>query len=162
MNRNNDCRQYNSRRQALRRRRRIKRFLRKAVSFLLMLCICIGMIFALREISELYDGMDRKDPKLSVQLNKSDDGMDTDILKELEALAEKNKEAVDFVANYPDRAKYLGMEIDLSEEISSDTVPLLMQWDSAGDMSPMATVSWDCPAAAPPVCLWLICISRKI
>lgn len=51
------------------------------------------------------------------------------ISEELEDLLEKNREAADFVAGYPERDIYLDMPIDLTEDFESGTVPLLMQWD---------------------------------
>lgn len=47
----------------------------------------------------------------------------------LTELAEKNAEAVEFVYYYPVEGA-IDVTIDLSEEAFSDTVPLLLQWDS--------------------------------
>lgn len=49
--------------------------------------------------------------------------------QELQELYERNEEARDFVEEYPQRNTYLQQEIDLTGEISSGEVPLLMQWD---------------------------------
>lgn len=49
--------------------------------------------------------------------------------KELAELLEQNKETYDFVENYPNRETYAGKEIDLSDDVTSGSVPLLMQWD---------------------------------
>ena len=43
-------------------------------------------------------------------------------------LLERNPDAEEFVLNYPQK-KDINYEIDLSEHLGSDTVPLLMQWD---------------------------------
>ena len=47
----------------------------------------------------------------------------------LHQLAESNEETKEFVDNYSNREAYLGIEIDLSEDVSEGEVPLLMQWD---------------------------------
>lgn len=49
--------------------------------------------------------------------------------EELLELLEQNDEAADFVKNYSKREEYQGKEIDLSKDLSSGGVPLLMQWD---------------------------------
>ncbi len=49
--------------------------------------------------------------------------------KEFAELLEQNEETYDFVKNYPHRADYIGMDIDLSEDCKAGSVPLLMQWD---------------------------------
>lgn len=49
--------------------------------------------------------------------------------EELVEMLEKNEETYDFVTGYPDRADYVGKEIDLSGEIQTGHVPLLLQWD---------------------------------
>lgn len=48
--------------------------------------------------------------------------------EELIALVLKNQEAVDYVADYPEKHRK-NYEIDLSEEASGSTLPLLLQWD---------------------------------
>lgn len=51
-----------------------------------------------------------------------------EIPQQLLELQERNPETKDFVQNFPEnRGKF--WEIDLSDEASADTVPLLMQWD---------------------------------
>lgn len=49
--------------------------------------------------------------------------------KELEELLEQNEETYEFVKDYPNRADFMGREIDLSEDCDTNDVPLLMQWD---------------------------------
>lgn len=67
---------------------------------------------------------------LRVQWTDENDGSNAQsIEKALQELAENNKEAKFFVENYADREKYLGLEIDLSENVTEETVPLFLQWD---------------------------------
>lgn len=49
--------------------------------------------------------------------------------EELQELLEKYPETYDFVMGYSDRDKYVGKEIDLTEEVQEGEVPLLLQWD---------------------------------
>lgn len=49
--------------------------------------------------------------------------------EELLEMLEKNEETYEFVTGYPNRAEYMGSEINLTEECQTQTVPLLMQWD---------------------------------
>ncbi len=49
--------------------------------------------------------------------------------QEMQALLERNEEAAEFVKDYPNREKYMGKDIDLSEDVQEGLVPLLMQWD---------------------------------
>lgn len=49
--------------------------------------------------------------------------------EELLEMLEKNEETYEFVMGYPDRADYMGKEIDLSGEMQTGRVPLLLQWD---------------------------------
>ena len=52
-----------------------------------------------------------------------------DYPQELLELLEKNEETYDFVSGYPERADFMGKEIDLSKDYEPGNVPLLMQWD---------------------------------
>lgn len=55
---------------------------------------------------------------------------DTDSITDaLAELAENNEEAEDFVADYPNRQKYLGQSIDLTPDVLIGQVPLFLQWD---------------------------------
>ena len=47
----------------------------------------------------------------------------------LAKLAENNAEAADFIADYPNRQKYLGQSIDLTTDVLIGQVPLFLQWD---------------------------------
>ena len=71
-------------------------------------------------------------------------------------LLEKNPEATDFVLNYPLK-KDLKPDIDLSEYVGYNEVPLLLQWDErwgyseyAGDMMGLS--------GCGPTCLSMVCI----
>ncbi|MCI8483168.1 MAG: C39 family peptidase [Lachnospiraceae bacterium] len=44
-------------------------------------------------------------------------------------MLEKNEEAYEFVKGYPNRAAYMGKEIDLTKDCPAGEVPLLLQWD---------------------------------
>lgn len=44
-------------------------------------------------------------------------------------MLENNEETLNFVEGYGERAKWLEQEIDLSGEVTSGKVPLLLQWD---------------------------------
>lgn len=44
-------------------------------------------------------------------------------------MLEKNEETYEFVTEYPNRADYMGKEIDIAKECQGQEVPLLMQWD---------------------------------
>ena len=76
--------------------------------------------------------------------------------KELVALLDKNPETKDFVLNYPLR-KDASPEIDLSECIDTDDVPLLFQWDQrwgydryAGELMGLS--------GCGPTCLSMVCL----
>ena len=47
----------------------------------------------------------------------------------LHELVANNEETREFVDNYPNRHSYLGIEIDLTEEVCQGQVPLFIQWD---------------------------------
>ena len=76
--------------------------------------------------------------------------------KELVALLDKNPETKDFVLNYPLK-KDASPEIDLSECIDTDDVPLLFQWDQrwgydryAGELMGLS--------GCGPTCLSMVCL----
>ena len=76
--------------------------------------------------------------------------------KELVALLDKNPETKDFVLNYP-LQKDASPEIDLSECIDTDDVPLLFQWDQrwgydryAGELMGLS--------GCGPTCLSMVCL----
>ncbi len=49
--------------------------------------------------------------------------------EELLEMLEKNEETYEFVSGYPNRADYMGKEIDLTADYMDGKTPLLMQWD---------------------------------
>ena len=51
------------------------------------------------------------------------------IEQELAELLENNKEAKEFIKNYPNRTQYMKEKIELSEDFEVGKVPLFMQWD---------------------------------
>lgn len=137
----NEYRQYNKR-QHLRRRRMVRRFLKRIGALLLMLCICVGLIWTLKDISVLYDNKNSasieslhvfKKDEYEKKTNYFNRETDSRLIQELQELAEKNEETRDFVEDYPNRDNYLGLDIDLSDELNDirnfTEVPLLMQWD---------------------------------
>ena len=137
----NEYRQYNKR-QHLRRRRMVRRFLKRIGALLLMLCICVGLIWTLKDISVLYDNKNSasieslhvfKKDEYEKKTNYFNRETDSRLIQELQELAENNEETWDFVEDYPNRDNYLGLDIDLSDELNDvrnfNEVPLLMQWD---------------------------------
>lgn len=56
-------------------------------------------------------------------------GSGEDYPEELLEMLDKNEETYEFVTDYPNRADYMGKEIDLSGESQAGNVPLLLQWD---------------------------------
>lgn len=54
---------------------------------------------------------------------------ETAIENALHGLVENNEETREFVDNYPNKEAYLGIEIDLSEDVCEGQVPLFIQWD---------------------------------
>lgn len=137
----NEYRQYNKR-QHLRRRRMVRRFLKRIGALLLMFCICVGLIWTLKDISALYDNKNSasieslhvfKKDEYEKKTNYFNRETDSRLIQELQELAENNEETGDFVEDYPNRDNYLGLDIDLSDELNDvrnfNEVPLLMQWD---------------------------------
>lgn len=51
------------------------------------------------------------------------------IQEQLQELFERNEEAREFVADYENRGEYLGLEPDISKEVTEGEVPLFLQWD---------------------------------
>ena len=49
--------------------------------------------------------------------------------EKLAELLERNEEAADYVESYPEREVYKSQPIDLTQELQSGSVPILMQWD---------------------------------
>lgn len=83
---------------------------------------------------------DFSDPQISADAATASAAMSDETVSSIEAdladLLEKNPEAADFVACYPDRADYLGKDIDLSDDIVIGQVPLFLQWDKRWGYTP--------------------------
>ena len=76
--------------------------------------------------------------------------------KELVALLDKNPETKDFVLNYPLK-KDASPEIDLSECIDTDDVPLLFQWDQRWSYDQYAGELMGLSGCGP-TCLSMVCL----
>ena len=135
----------------LRRRRRRHRKIRSSVIFSCsIIAVAVFVIVVSRMITsgdggankndveagnDIYDNADIENTKISeknkIQNNQSmlDDIMNsTQYPKQLQELALKNEEALEFVYDYP--TEHVKEHIvDLTEEASMDSVPLFVQWD---------------------------------
>lgn len=76
--------------------------------------------------------------------------------EELLELLEKNPEAQEFVLNYPIR-KDLNPEIDLTEYLNGNDVPLLLQWDERWGYSQYAGELMGLSGCGP-TCLSMVCL----
>ena len=76
--------------------------------------------------------------------------------EELLDLLEKNPEAQDFVLNYPIK-KDLNPEIDLTEYLDTNDVPLLLQWDERWGYSQYAGELMGLSGCGP-TCLSMVCL----
>ena len=76
--------------------------------------------------------------------------------EELLDLLEKNPEAQEFVLNYPIR-KDLNPEIDLTEYLDGNDVPLLLQWDERWGYSQYAGELMGLSGCGP-TCLSMVCL----
>ena len=135
----------------LRRRRRRHRKIRSSVIFSCsIIVVAVFVIVGSRIITsgdgrtnkndveagnDIYDNADIETTKISeknkIQNNQSmlDDIMNsTQYPKQLQELALKNEEALEFVYDYPTE-HVKEHTIDLTEEASMDSVPLFVQWD---------------------------------
>lgn len=135
----------------LRRRRRRHRKIRSSVIFSCsIIAVAVFVIVGSRMIisgdggtnkydveagNNTYDNADIENTKISeknkIQNNQSmlDDIMNsTQYPKQLQELALKNEEALEFVYDYPTE-HVKEHTIDLTEEASMDSVPLFVQWD---------------------------------
>ena len=123
---------------------RIKRFL--ACGMILVMLATIGFLgYAYATVNPLIREFALKNNILITQWP-----------KELVALLDKNPETKDFVLNYPLK-KDASPEIDLSECIDTDDVPLLFQWDQrwgydryAGELMGLS--------GCGPTCLSMVCL----
>lgn len=76
--------------------------------------------------------------------------------KDLMKLMERNPETKDFVLNYPLK-KDLSPQIDMSEHIGTEDVPLLMQWDERWGYNRYAGEVMGISGCGP-VCLSMVCL----
>lgn len=130
------------RQQRQRRDRRVKRFCALAVE----LALCLAIIAAVRnewkplnrsESASLWTGVEAGGGDTlagagAVSAGGADLYPDIDLTgypEDMVKLLELNEEALDYVKDYPNRAQYQDQPIDLSQELQSGEVPLLMQWD---------------------------------
>lgn len=111
-----------SKRRKEKRRRKIRRLVCGAAAFCLLLTILPAAGNMLKQ-AQSGEGAGRFLERLFLK------SPGKDCPEELLEMLEKNEETYDFVAGYPDRADYMGKEIDLSGEVKDGAVPLLMQWD---------------------------------
>ena len=113
-------------------RRRQRRKLARSLC-LCLLCFCIVILAALcwrinwfSDAAEVR-GRNTQIRRLKEEIVSADN--EEVYSKELKELLEQNEETYDFVKDYPNRADFMGREIDLSEDCDTNDVPLLMQWD---------------------------------
>lgn len=121
----------------LRRRRRRRRqalgFLRFAVCLFLVFGILVmvkGGIALAASLGRAL-GMGREEETRSLILPEEDAAAlyGDRYGEKLAELLERNEEAADYVESYPEREAYKSQPIDLTQELQSGSVPLLMQWD---------------------------------
>ena len=121
----------------LRRRRRRRRqalgFLRFAVCLFLVFGILVmvkGGIALAASLGRAL-GMGREEETRSLILPEEDAAAlyGDRYGEKLAGLLERNEEAADYVESYPEREAYKSQPIDLTQELQSGSVPLLMQWD---------------------------------
>ena len=122
---------------AVRRENRRKRRKRRALGFF-RFSVCLFLVFGIlvtvkdavalaRSLGESL-GM-RREEETGSPILPEDQLYADEYVERLAKLMEINKEAKDYVKCYPEREDYKYQPIDLTGEIQTDTVPLLMQWD---------------------------------
>lgn len=111
-----------ARRRKENRRRKISRMVCRAA----VLCLLLAILPAAGNMLKQMRGGEMAGHLLERLAGK---GPGKDCPEELLEMLEKNEETYDFVTGYPDRAEYMGKEIDLSGDVTDGAVPLLMQWD---------------------------------
>lgn len=102
-----------------RKRRKIKRIFYGTVMFLIL-------AVSLPKAGKML--LDRGQAEQFLEQLKTKDSQE-EYPEELLEMLEKNEETYDFVIGYPDRADYMGKEIDLAKDYQAGQVPLLLQWD---------------------------------
>ncbi len=89
----------------------------------------ISLLMALTFLFLVFDFHYRKKPDCIIKSFAKQKGIDEgEWPVELKELLKRNPETKDFVLNYPIK-KNMDFQIDLSEYIDSNKVPLLLQWD---------------------------------
>lgn len=116
-----------------RRRRQALGFLRFAVCLFLVFGILVmvkGGIALAASLGRAL-GMGREEETRSLILPEEDAAAlyGDRYGEKLAELLERNEEAADYVESYPEREAYKSQPIDLTQELQSGSVPLLMQWD---------------------------------
>ncbi|NLK78003.1 MAG: C39 family peptidase [Clostridiales bacterium] len=115
------------RRRRRQRIRRLKKFLAVLVGIFL---IYKGVsIFGADIIEKVMGKIKGEDLRVERFIEKQENSNSQEYPQELLELLEKNPETYDFVTSYPDRSKYQGKVIDVSDEVKEGQVPLFLQWD---------------------------------
>ena len=115
---------YSARTLARRRREKRRRKIKHIVQGVCVLLFLMAALPAAGRILQHKEGAEAAEQFLQELKMKEED-----YPQELQEMLEKNPETADFVAGYPNRADYLGKEIDLTSDYQTGQVPLLMQWD---------------------------------
>ena len=86
-------------------------------------------IFGADIIEKVMGKIKGEDLRVERFIEKQENSNSQEYPQELLELLEKNPETYDFVTSYPDRSKYQGKVIDVSDEVKEGQVPLFLQWD---------------------------------
>lgn len=106
-----------------RRRQKRKRLLLGAGT------VCL-LLFMLPKAGNFLQRMKESGSQKEIEkLLTAEDAEGEEYPEELLEMLEKNEEVYEFVKGYPDRAAYMGKEIDLTRDCPAGEVPLLLQWD---------------------------------
>ena len=99
-------------------------------ALLKVICLCIGLLMITSFLIDLGQRiwLSEEDNGEKNTTTKTAALMESDIPKELCELLERNPDAEEFVSGYLEK-KDLVYEIDLTEHVNSEAVPLFMQWD---------------------------------
>lgn len=124
-----------------------RRWLRRIVGFVLVLAVAVS----------IYGYYRYSTTNPSVRDFAKQNGLSlSEWPEELLDLLEKNPEAQDFVLNYPIK-KDLNLEIDLTEYLDTNDVPLLLQWDERWGYSQYAGELMGLSGCGP-TCLSMVCL----
>lgn len=116
---------------SLKLRRRKRQRIRRLCVALMAVCVVFiaAVAFRTNRLARLLSADSNEARVQKLQERIVDGEGNTSYPQELAELLEQNVEIYDFVENYPNREDYVGKEIDLSEDFTAGSVPLLMQWD---------------------------------